>query len=195
MRLRIASPVPAPDLILPVIGFRQWRLRDGRLHSLMTDDEWTLGALDARCRGSSHPSSERDLLPSGRCSCGIYAYYRPLPRTASVIWPELVAGAVALWGELQAHATGLRAEHAQAVVFAVPMGRGRKRRELLSLAEELGVDVVSARHLRSAAAVHGGPLPHELKPVPDPVGVAAALRWGAQRHPLMRSHLDRSEGH
>jgi len=138
------------------------------------------------------------VLPSGRCSCGVYAYYRPLPRTASVIWPELVAGAVALWGEVQAHATGLRAQHAQAVVLALPMGHGRKRRELLTLAEELGVEVVSPRHLRSAAAVHGGALPHKLKPVADPVGVAAALRWGARTHPLVSTRLrgrDGSEGH
>jgi hypothetical protein len=103
----------------------------------------------------------------------VYAYYDPLPRTAS-LWPELVAGAVVMWGELQAHATGMRGQFAQTVVLALPIERGRKRRELLTLADELGIDVVRPRHLRAAALTHGGALPEDLRPSPR-VTVAACV--------------------
>jgi hypothetical protein len=92
------------------------------------------------------------------------------------MWAELVTGAVAVWGQLQAHATGLRAQHAQAVVFALPIERGRKRRELLTFAEDAGIDVAPARLLRRAALAHGGLLPDQLKPPTRIIGVAAAPR-------------------
>jgi hypothetical protein len=177
MRSRGELEAVAPDLLQPVIGFRQWSVRDGRLHSLMRDDEWTNGELAARCHSAAHPRADRDVLPSERCSCGIYAYYRPLPRTASAMWGDLVSGAVALWGDVQAHATGLRAQYAQAVVFALPMRPGRKRRELVGLAQELGVEAVPAGHIQRAALAHGGPLPDALKPPKARVDMPGTRRW------------------
>jgi hypothetical protein len=146
-----------PDLVRPVIGFRQWRLRDGRLHSMWNDDCWIDGALAASCEvadGAPHPS----------CTCGVHAWHRQVPLGASALTRDLVAGAVAVWGAIEVHATGMRGEHARVVALALPTIRWRKRWELAIAAGELGVDLVPHRQLVAAAMAHGAPVPDVLKP-------------------------------
>jgi hypothetical protein len=153
----------APDLIRAVIGFRQWRLRDGALWSLHADDRWGKGLLTARCLGDDAHDAP---APQNGCTCGFYAWYAPPPRTASAATADLVAGAVALWGQVELHAHGMRAQHAMVVALALPLSRGAKRRRLLAVADALEVPAVPARGLKRAALEHGDVIPRRMRP-PD----------------------------
>jgi hypothetical protein len=149
----------APDLIEPVIGFRQWRLRDDRLCSPFRDEPWDDVELHAGC-DHGHAAAE---IPAAGCGCGVYAFYDQPPRSASPA-PDLVAGAVVLWGALQLHGGGMRASHARIVGLALPPTHGRKRRRLLAAAAYLEVPAVPFRQLRALAARHGRELPASLRP-------------------------------
>ena len=152
-----------PDLLRPLIGFRQWRLRDGFLYSLWTDDAWPGGLLSAHCRGSVDCYGELCAAPDPDCTCGVYAWHRQVPLGASPT-RELVAGAVALWGAIEIHATGMRAQFARIVTLALPVTRARKRLELAITAGEMGVELVAHRQLLAAAMAHGTPVPAAMRP-------------------------------
>ena len=129
-----AAASGAPGLLGPVIGFRQWRLGDGVKRSMYADAEWVDGRAVARC-GIDGPGDEPlppccDAPPGSDCRCGLYAWYRPVPRLASAGVADLVAGAVALWGAVELH----------------------KRRRVEALAATLGVEVGPAAGLDAAAA-------------------------------------------
>jgi hypothetical protein len=151
----------APDFVEPIVGYRQWRLLEGRLRSLFSESSWLGPELQARCPVGGH---DPQITPAQACSCGIYAYYDPCPRTASAATHDLIGGAVVVWGRIELHATGMRAEHARIVALALPVSRGPKRRAAAEVAERLGIPLVPHRRLRSAAAEHGAPLQSSLRP-------------------------------
>jgi hypothetical protein len=148
--LEPASTV-APDLTVLLVGFRQWRLADGVLWSVYDGTPWTDGRMTARCDRGHSPEE----VPAKDCSCGVYAYYDPVPRTSSAATPDLVGGAVVLWGRIEAHIYGLRGEHARIVALALPLSRGRKRRAVVDVAARLGVPAVPQRLLKATALEHG----------------------------------------
>ena len=154
----------APDLATAVAGFRLWRLRGCELWSLRGTDRWRRGLQTARCEEGAHD----EPAPANGCTCGIHALYTPPPRGASAATPDLIAGAVTLWGRLELHAHGIRAQHAAVVALVLPFSRGEKRRLVLGAADALGVPVVPARALRSVALAHGEPIPRRMRP-PDTV--------------------------
>jgi hypothetical protein len=149
----------APDLVTAVIGFRQWRLHGSELWALRAAERWPRGVKTARC-DHGHPA------PGKGCTCGIYALYGPPPRGASANTRDLVAGAVALWGQIELHAHGMRAQYAMVVALALPFSRGDKRRRVLAAADALDVPAVPARKLRAAALEHGDLIPRWMRP-PD----------------------------
>ena len=151
----------APDLADPVVGFRQWRLTDGRLRSLYSGVRWHGRELRARCALRDRDSHES---PANACSCGIYAYYDPCPRTASAGTRDFVAGAVILWGRIELHATGMRAQYARVVAFERPFSRGRKQSELVQLAQRLNVPLVPHRQLAAVAMGRGLALDPGMRP-------------------------------
>ena len=161
------SPAPtsgmefAPDLIEPIVGFRHWRLVDGTLRSMFGMTPWSTSEMTARCPSGDHDPAE---TPYRDCRCGIYAQYEPCPRTASAMTHDLVGGAVVVWGRVEAHATGMRAEHARMVALDLPASRGQKRRAVTEVAERLEVPAVAHRQLRARALVHGTTLPASLRP-------------------------------
>jgi hypothetical protein len=158
-----ATSLAAPDLVRPLIGFRQWRLHDRALYSIWTDDPWPGGLLRARCRGSFDCYAGMCAAGNPDCTCGVYAWHRQVPIGASPT-RDLVAGAVALWGAIEIHATGMRAQFARIVTLALPVTRARKRLELAIAAGELSVNLVPHRHLLAAAMAHGTPVPPILRP-------------------------------
>ncbi len=165
---------PAPDLIDPIVGYRQWRLVDRTLTSLFNDTRWEDAQLSARCEeGRHHP----EVVPDHACSCGIYAYYDPCPRTASAVTRDLVGGAVVVWGRVELHGTGLRAEHAQIVALELPLSLGHKRRCVLEAADRLGVNAVPHRRLRAAAREQGMPVDRALRPPRVREPVVKPWRW------------------
>jgi hypothetical protein len=115
---------------------------------------------------TAHCAEHAHLAPQNGCSCGIYAWYSAPARTASVLTPELVSGAVALWGTIELHALGMRAEHATIVALALPFSRGPKRRRLIEAARGLEVSAVPARRLTATALEHGDLIPSWMRP-PD----------------------------
>jgi len=151
----------APDLMEAVVGFRQWRLAAPTLTSLYSEVPWPRAELRARCKMGDHDPAD---VPSHACSCGIYAYYDPCPRTASAATPDFVGGVVVLWGRIELHATGMRAEHARVIALELPLSRGRKRRDVVDVAERLGVPAVPHRELKAVTADHGSPLQRSLRP-------------------------------
>lgn len=152
----------APDLVIAVIGFRQWRLRGAELWSFRGTDRWAPGLQTASCDDPRHTTP----APANGCTCGIHAWYEPPPRGASAWTRDLIAGAVAVWGQVELHAHGLRAQYATVVALELPFSRGAKRRRLLATAEELGVPAVPARKLKPIALEHGEMIPHWMRP-PD----------------------------
>jgi hypothetical protein len=152
----------APDLCDAVIGFRHWRLVGGALRSMFSLTAWDHTAqMTARCAAGHHDPMQ---TPSPGCTCGIYAYYDPCPRTASALTRDLVGGAVVVWGRVEAHATGMRAEHARIVALQLPSIPGPKRRMVAHVAAQLGLPAVAHRRLREVALTHGQPLPAVLRP-------------------------------
>jgi hypothetical protein len=149
----------APDLIHPVIGFRQWRLDDDGLASLIMDYRWRGAECVAACSANTHPPAE---APVNGCVCGVYAWYDPCPRTASA--PDYVAGVVVLWGRVELHATGMRAQHARVVALALPVSRWGKRRRVMAMAERLSVPALPHGALKPVALVYGKPVPPNLRP-------------------------------
>jgi hypothetical protein len=152
----------APDLIRPVIGFRQFRLVGAELWSVRASHRWVRGVQTAHCVAER----PHEAPPAKGCTCGFYARYTPPPRTASAATPDLVAGAVALWGRIELHAHGLRAQHAMVVALALPLARGAKRGRTLAAAEALAIPAVPARALTAAALAHGDVIPRAMRP-PD----------------------------
>jgi hypothetical protein len=160
-----ASARSAPDLIHAVIGFRHWRFDDHGLLSLTRDHRWRGTECVATCT-SSHQAPVND------CACGIYAWYDPCPRTSSV--SDHVAGAVIVWGRVELHATGMRAQNARLVALALPLSRWGKRRKVVAIAEYFSVPAVPHRALRYVALAHGRPVPSHFRP---------PRRWAAVPQP------------
>jgi hypothetical protein len=120
----------APDLIVPVVAFRAWRIVDGRLLSPYIPCRWEGAVMHAEC----YPANRTLLFGNGwldaphepphrDCQCGIYAYFRPGVQTYYGEF-EWVEGIVTVWGHIEAHRDGLRAEHARACSHA---GRASRR--------------------------------------------------------------------
>lgn len=155
------TEVGAPDFIEPVLGFRAWRLRDEQIVSPYVDLPWTGETLRARClreRVHFRPAAapHEDPAPVFGCGCGIYAYFQPVDRAGGD--PQFIRGAVVLWGRIEVHAEGMRAEFARPAVFAEPAD-WRRRKELHRVAERMSVEVVPPAELRPAASRHGRTLP------------------------------------
>jgi hypothetical protein len=150
----------APDLIVPLVGFRQWRLADGVPSSMYDRGPWPDARFTATCDRGHGPAE----VPAKDCSCGVYAYYDPCPRTASAATPDLIGGAVVLWGRIEAHIYGMRGKHARIVALELPLSRGRKRRAVLEAAERLDVPLVPHRALKSVALEHGEVLQPSMRP-------------------------------
>jgi hypothetical protein len=80
-----------------------------------------------------------------------------------------------VWGRVELHATGMRAERARIVGLEQPLTYGGKRRELETVAEHLSVPVVPHSRLAAVAMAHGLPLDPRLRPAPSTSGSAESL--------------------
>jgi hypothetical protein len=86
---------------------------------------------------------------------------------ASAGTPDFVAGAVVLWGRVEVHESGMRAEYARIVGLEQPLTSGGKRRQLETVAAQLSVPVVPHSRLVAVAMAHGLPLDPCLRPAPS----------------------------
>jgi hypothetical protein len=136
-----------------VIGFRQWNIRDDRLHSPFRGDVWDDVELHANCERRTDDPAD---APAADCECGVYAYYDQPPRS-SAARRDLVIGAVVVSGQIQLHGAGMRASHARIVGLALPPTSGARRRRLLAAAAYLEVPVVAFRQLKAIAVAAARP--------------------------------------
>jgi hypothetical protein len=154
-----------PDLIDPVIGYRQWSLRGDRLYSPFHGDIWEDVELVANCESSTHDLAD---VPAPGCECGVYAYYDQPPRSSAVT-RDLVIGTVVLWGQIQLHGAGMRASRARIVGLALPPTHSTKRRQLVAAAAYLEVPAVPFRRLRAVASEYGAATPAAMRPPRTPL--------------------------
>ena len=157
----LVSAVPSPEMptsIEPIVGWRVWRLHATAggyaLRSVMRDDIWPAGepmrALCEQHRGFA--------VPSIGCTCGIYASDSPesLARANACSARTSVVGAIAMWGTVAEHATGMRSRFAYParlrLVCAACLASGRGAVEPM-VVERTGADLVALcmRHARRAS--------------------------------------------
>ena len=184
----------APEVSLPVIGYREWVLIGDEILSPLARTPWREPVLRAEClpscraarglwRGATrHPGP----APDPACVCGIYALFTP-PRRRGRERLALVHGAVALSGRIEVHRRGMRAELARIVALGLPDARRAPHDALLRIAERLEVEAVPPRDLETVALAHGQPLAPAL--IPDADG---ADRSRAGR--LLRTRARRRRG-
>jgi hypothetical protein len=146
----------APDLIEPIVGFRNWRVIDGVLTSPYAGSEWHEPLMCGRCLVRGHPAPQPD------CDCGVSAYHEPQLRFSTVDFRG-VSGIVTLWGRVEVHEDRMRAEFARIEALAL-YGRwsARQRGAVTTIARQLGVDLVDVHEQAAAAAAYGAALPPEL---------------------------------
>jgi hypothetical protein len=137
----------APDLIERVVGFRKWRVVGDHLSSPYIPLRWEARVVHARCYPANRTLlfgegwlDEPHDAPHPDCKCGVYAWHE-LPQAGPVPDPGRVFGAVALWGRLEVHADGMRAEHAEILALASAPDLGE-------IAARLGVPLVGEPELR-----------------------------------------------
>jgi hypothetical protein len=162
----------APDLVVPLAGFRSWRVANGRLLSPYVPCRWEGRVLHAACwdanrrlQGGRGWLAEPHASPHPECQCGIYAYDSPGLKTyhGESWWCE---GVISAWGRVVVHGTGWRAEHARVEALSVPAAAEDPRLSaaVREIARRLGVPLVSRDALPELAAAAGGPVPPALRP-------------------------------
>ena len=129
----------------PSIGYRQWRMHERRAALRATRrTAGQPGPMTAECHAEA---AHAEPPPVNDCSCGFYARYTPVPRTASAghARPRRGRGrAVGAPGAARARACA--AEHAQLVSrWPCRVLPGPKRRRVREVADALGVPAVPAR--------------------------------------------------
>jgi hypothetical protein len=170
----IADPRPvdaqAPDLIDPIVGFRNWRIfrngpATGTLSSPYFPVAWSEPVLRAECRrwhSAEELLQESHVAPDPACGCGISAYHAPTDDFSKVDF-RAVSGIVTVWGRIEVDRDEMRVENARVEALGVYARWGRRQRHAVqAVAEDLGVDVVDLRALGTAAKSYGESLPTSL---------------------------------
>ncbi len=153
-----AGETYAPDLIEPLVGFRNWRVIDGVLSSPYAPLTWREPVACARCLREAHRA------PAPGCDCGISAYHEPDLRFSSVDFRG-VSGIVSVWGQVEVHEDRLRAEYARVEALAMhPRWSNRQRHAVTAVAAELGAELVDLREQGEAARSYGAVVAPALLP-------------------------------
>jgi hypothetical protein len=160
----------APDLIEPIVGFRNWRIyRTGpasnELSSPSVPVRWPERVMRAECRRWRTPEEllkAAHTAPDGGCVCGIRAYHAPLDDFSKIDY-QGVSGIVTVWGRIEISADEMRAERARIEALAFYHRWSRRQAEAVrATAADLDVDLVDLRDLSAAAAGYGAPAPATL---------------------------------
>jgi hypothetical protein len=110
------------DYVIPIVGWRVWRLDPTGLRSL-NGEPWLAGRpLAARCKlFSGCPTVAVHEAPRRECRCGVYAAksFADLGRAGYNRYG--VHGEVCLWGTVVEHETGWRAEYAYPKRLVLPL--------------------------------------------------------------------------
>jgi hypothetical protein len=162
----------APDLIEPIVAFRSWRVVDGRLRSVHLPVFWTEREITAECRCGEAPDAGEirrvappdHSVPDRGCTCGVYAYFEP-DMNFPTVDHQGVTGIVSLWGSIEVHDEGMRAEHALVEALALYSRWSTRQIDAVrQVASDLGVDLVDLDDIAEAARRYGQPITPELVP-------------------------------
>lgn len=135
-----------PDYVEPALGFRVWAVQGEALKGVAYPRAWKLGDNVASCGERSHAA------PAEHCRCGFNALH-DLPPAATTYGGGYVAGAIAAWGEIELHRTGLRSEHACVIALCFDAGDSAERRAMIErVARAYGVEAVPRIRLREHAS-------------------------------------------
>ena len=161
----------APDLIEPVIGFRKWRVVRGHISSPFVPLRWDEPVVHARC----YPANRSLLFGAGwleaphdaphpDCKCGVYAWHDP-PQRGPIRDLRQAFGIVSVWGRVEVHVDGMRAEHVrvEALAYEPELGSAH-RRTIERIAGDLGVATIPYQELPTAARALGSGVPAALRP-------------------------------
>jgi hypothetical protein len=165
-----AIAAPFSDVIEPLVGYREWVLIGNELLSPLARTPWDAGLVRAECLASCReaaglwrrPAAHQGPAPDPGCVCGIYALFDP-PRRVGRERLAVARGAVVLWGRIELHQRGMRAEYARIVTLALPSSRNAAD-AVMRAAQRLGVEAVRAKDLGEAALAYGSPLEPSLIP-------------------------------
>jgi hypothetical protein len=160
----------AEHAIRPIIGYREWMLIGDEIVSPLARTPWDAGPMRAECLPGCRSacglwrmaSAHAGPAPDPGCVCGVYAQFRP-QRSWGRERLALVRGAVVLWGRIELHRLGMRAEFARIVTLALPSSH-RHADVVVHVAELLDVEAVRARDLPAATLAYGQPLEPTLIP-------------------------------
>jgi hypothetical protein len=165
---------PAPDLIEPIVAFRSWRVVEDELRSVYLPEAWTGREMSARCLHHLAPDADGlrvpvdHAAPDRGCTCGIYAYYSP-DLNFPTVDHQGVAGIVSVWGAIEVHEAGMRAERARIEALALySRWTTRQLDAVRDVAAELGVDLVDLDDIEDAARRYGQPISPGLVPGAGP---------------------------
>ena len=122
----VATSVGAPDLIEPIVGFRNWRIfRDGpRYGELSSRTCRSHGPNESNGRSAGVEAASRSCCGNliGRrtpgCGCGISAYHAPTGDFSKVDF-RAVSGIVTVWGAIEVDGDEMRAEVARIEALAL----------------------------------------------------------------------------
>jgi hypothetical protein len=161
----------APDLVEPVVAFRTWRVADGALVSPYLPEHWGAAVVEARClrgdperfRHGGELLATPHVSPHPACRCGIHAYLEPRSAVAGIDFRR-VLGIVVVWGVVELHPEGLRAQFARIRALGTSQSWSSwHRRDVEAIAERLGVPLVPEAALAAASAEFGSPVPGRLR--------------------------------
>lgn len=125
-----------PDVAEPIRGYRLWRTGGFSLFSTAMRDRWeaqpmymatclnrmTLGIRPPPLRRTPH------ITPHPDCHCGLYSWQKPAAlvhygRDALRLCtyePKFICGAVDMWGHVEQHTWGYRAQYVRIAEFYAP---------------------------------------------------------------------------
>jgi len=166
-------PAAVPDVLAPVRAFRDWRVTQAGLCSRGTGTVWTEATMHAECLPRTADDFVRPphAAPGRDCHCGLHAYHEFSDDAAKIDFRG-VTGIVTVWGRIEVHGVGMRAEFARVEALGVYVHWSRRQKAAVAeVARDLGVDLADLRELPQAASRYGSVLPLTLIP-----GGAAAPR-------------------
>ena len=155
------------EVVRPIIGYREWVLVGDEILSPLARTPWDAGPMQAECLPSCREAqglwrtaaAHSGPPPAPGCVCGIYALFAP-GRSRGRERMAIVRGAVVLWGRIELHRRGMRAEFARIVTLALPSSHGHTD-AVFRVARLLDVEAVrGARPAAGGAGLRRGAGPH-----------------------------------
>lgn len=163
-----------PDGINPLVGYRGWIHKDGKLYSCYREVEWpSNGRITSEC---IHPNADINLYfrlgntedpsvqkrkysahftPDIHCSCGVYALSEYPSQREALPWPsESLTGVMLGWGHVVMGTKGFRSEYGK-IVALVARPRSPKLTDIIEqVAFNYDIPIVSLKDVRSQRNEH-----------------------------------------